>query len=123
MKTKIRASRAWGLLLSMAFVLPAHGMCDSVPCTLGIREIITDHVIPGFCTTASKLDSCCTNIATDFRTTWTMLNNLENKIDNVAPCNATPLFAPQTIATPGFYCLAQDITLSPGDSGFTISAP
>ncbi len=109
---------AW-LLLSLVCSITAHGACQSTPSNQGIREIIVNTIIPATCESTSILDTCCTTIANDFRSTWTVLERIESKADNLcSPCQATPITAAQTISNAGTYCLEQDIA---GD--ITISAP
>lgn len=110
--------RVW-LLLGLAYSITAHGACDTVLNSQGIREIITQNVIPAVCESNSILDTCCPTIADDFRSTWTVLERIESKADTLcSPCQATPITAAQTITNAGTYCLAQDIA---GD--IAISAP
>lgn len=100
------SKRAW-LLLSLTLSLPAAGAGNG----LGIREIITSQIIPTLCPVQSKLDTCCTTITNDFSTTWTLIDAITSKLDTlIPPCNAQVLTKPQTIAQPGYYCLANDCT-------------
>ncbi|PKN03655.1 hypothetical protein CVU75_01095 [Candidatus Dependentiae bacterium HGW-Dependentiae-1] len=110
MKKEIRASRVWGLLMGLSLCLPADGTCET-PCTLGAREISVDYIVPALCASTSTLDSCCATIAQDFRDTWTVLQRIESKADELcSPCNATPITGPYTISNSGIYCLANDCT-------------
>ncbi len=98
--------RAWPLFI-LTLSLPAFGAGNG----LGIRQIITDQIIPIVSPTQSKLDTCCTTITTDFSATRTLIDAITSKLDIlVSPCNAQPLTTPQTITEPGYYCLANDCT-------------
>ncbi|MDZ4098381.1 MAG: hypothetical protein U1E13_06720, partial [Methylophilaceae bacterium] len=48
-------------------------------------------------------------IAQDFYTTGTMITHIENALDALTACEATPITASQIITAPGSYCLANDI--------------
>ncbi|MDZ4098877.1 MAG: WD40 repeat domain-containing protein, partial [Methylophilaceae bacterium] len=111
MKKQTEITRVWGLLLGALLCLPADGACETAPCNLGVREIIVEHVVPTECASTSALDSCCATIAQDFRDTWTVLQRIESKADELcSSCDATPITGPYTINNSGIYCLQADST-------------
>jgi len=71
----------------------------------GIRQLVDQIVIPELCSLESKLDSPCA--ATPITQTGT-------------PAGKITINGPVTLTTPGYYCLAQDITASNQD-GITIN--
>jgi parallel beta-helix repeat protein len=75
----------------------------------------------------TTISHCCSKVDEDFLSTWTALNALGSKIDNLetsSACNPTIINSvPTTITSPGCYCLACDVqVLSPTVIGITITS-
>lgn len=99
------------ILLLCSGQASAQNSCEVIPCNNGIRQLLTDTVVPELTALESKLDPCCTTIANDFIGTWTLLEAIASKVDIPCPsCVITPISAPGTISAPGSYCLANNIT-------------
>ncbi len=99
------------IFLLCSGVAYAQNGCGTIPGDNGIRQLLTDIVVPELNTLESKLDPCCTAIANDFIGTWTLLEAIASKVDIPCPsCMATAISAPGTISMPGSYCLAKNIT-------------
>jgi hypothetical protein len=76
--------------------------------------------------TYTTIVDCCAQINTDLTATWTIINDLNNKLNNVSCsggsiCNATAISSSTTVTTAGSYCLAKNLNITSGD-GITINA-
>ncbi len=99
------------ILLLFSGLAHTQNGCGIIPGDSGIRQLLTDRVVPELNTLESKIDHCCTTITNDFKDTWTLLGAIASKVDIPCPsCVLSPISAPGTINTPGSYCLANNIS-------------